>query len=106
MRKYLKKILTWLQTTPPKYKLVIAFWEDIQSSCTWESIETIKSYQPAICWSIGYLIEKNEDNTIICSDLNVEEKNGILSIEEGGNTTTIPTKNVLKLHEIPLNYKF
>ena len=106
MKKYLKKVLEWLKKSPPKHKIVICFWEDILSSCSWENLDTIKQSLPAICWSVGYLVRKDEEVTIITSDLTVDEKNGKFVIEEGGNTTTIPTKNVLKLYEIPLNYNF
>ncbi len=105
MKNFLKKVLMWLQKSPPKYKIVICFWEDILSSCSWENLETIKQSHPAICWSVGYLVKKDHEVTIITSDLTVEEKNGNYVIEEGGNTTTIPTKNVLKMYEIPLEYK-
>ena len=34
-------------------------WEDATSHCEWKSLEEAKSDTPAICFTEGYLIEKN-----------------------------------------------
>jgi len=106
MKKLLKLLLKWLRKTPIKYKLVFVFWEDANSSNTWEDITTIETMLPAICCSIGFQIKKTDDAFVLTSDLTFDEDNKEFVIEEGGNTMVIPTKNILKITEIPLTYKF
>ena len=43
---------------------------------------------------------------VLTSDFSFDEKNADFVISEGGNTMVIPTKNILKIEELPLKYKF
>ncbi len=74
------------------YDLIMVAWEDIVSSSDWESIVKISKAKTAICYSVGWLISKNSQTTVIMSDLSFEDNR---EIEQGGSYTTIPTKNVL-----------
>ena len=106
MRKFLKKILLWLKKNPPKYKLLLVFWEDANASLTWEEIPVIEKLHPSICMSVGYLINKTDDSFVLTSDFSFDEKNADFVISEGGNTLVSPTKYFLKIEELPLKYKF
>ena len=81
------------------YDLVMVAWEDIVSSSDWESIVKISKAKTAICYSVGWLISKNSQTTVIMSDLSFEDNR---EIEQGGSYTTIPTKNVLSIKKIKL----
>jgi len=106
MKKLLKKILEWVRKNPPKYRFVFVLWEDANSDSAWNEIPTIQQMLPTICMSVGFLIHKNDDAFILASDFTTDIKNGQYVISEGGNTMVIPTKNVLKVQEIPLRLKF
>ena len=81
------------------YDLVLITWEDIVSSSEWEYISEIKNTKTAICTSVGWLVEKNSNNTIIMADFSFETNE---EIKQGGSFTTIPTKNVLSTKKIKL----
>ena len=59
------------------YKLVIAYWEDIVGSCEWSEISDIKKSKTAICCSFGWLVEQNENITVIMADFIFEDNNKI-----------------------------
>ena len=102
MKKLLKKVLQWIIRNPPKYKFVFVLWEDANSDSSWNELSTIEQMLPTICMSVGFLIKKNDDAFILASDFTTDIKNGQYVISEGGNTMVIPTKNVLKVVQIPL----
>jgi len=81
------------------YDLVMVTWEDIVSNSSWEYISEIKNAKTAICISVGWLIEKNSNNTIIMADFSFEENE---EIKQGGSFTTIPTKNILAIKKIKI----
>jgi hypothetical protein len=62
------------------YPLVRIYWEDIIGETNWSDIVDIKKSKTAICCSF--------------------EDNG--DIKQGGNYTTIPTKNVLTIKKIKI----
>ena len=70
---------------PFHYKFYLVYWEDIQSS------------NPAICVSTGWLVKKDKKVHILMSDYNYDDKG---EMADGGNTTVIPTKNVIRKYEI------
>ena len=70
---------------PFHYKFYLVYWEDIQDS------------KPAICVSTGWLVKKDKKVHILMSDYNYDEKG---NMADGGNTTVIPTKNVIRKYEI------
>ena len=81
------------------YDLVVAYWEDIVGSCEWSEISDIKKSKTAVCCSFGWLVEQNENTTVIMADFIFEDNN---RIKTGGGHTTIPTKNVLSIKKIKL----
>mgnify|MGYP001457922067 FL=1 len=105
MKKLLKKVLHWISTNPPKYKFVFVLWEDANSDSSWNELSTIESMLPTICMSTGFIIKQSEDAMILASDFTTDYKNGNYVIAEAGNTMVIPSKNVLKVVQIPLTLK-
>ena len=81
------------------YNFYLAHWIDTNSSCTWESIKTIKNYKPSICISTGWLIKADKDVHIIVSDVNFNDDG---SLGDVGNITTMPSSNVIKIRKIKL----
>jgi len=82
---------------PFHYKFYLVYWEDIQSDSGWRDIKDIQSSKPAICVSTGWLVKKDKKVHILMSDYNYDEKG---EMADGGNTTVIPTKNVIRKYEI------
>lgn len=81
------------------YSLVKVYWEDIVSNNNWEDIVDIKKSRTAVCCSVGWLVTNNPTTTVIMSDFSFEDNN---EIKQGGNYTTIPTKNILLIKKIKL----
>ena len=81
------------------YDLVIAYWEDIVGSCEWSDIPDIKKAKTAVCCSVGWTVKEDSKSTIVMADYSFED-NG--EIKQGGNYTTIPTKNILKVKRIKI----
>ena len=75
----------------------MVYWEDIQSDSGWRDIKDIQSSKPAICVSTGWLVKKDKKVHILMSDYNYDDKG---EMADGGNTTVIPTKNVIRKYEI------
>ena len=77
-----------------QYDIVLAYWEDIVSDCSWVDLNDIKKSTTAICCTVGWLIKQDKDVTILMSDFNFETEK---EVKQGGGHTTIPTKNILKI---------
>ena len=73
------------------------YWEDIQSDSGWRDLKEIQESKPAICVSTGWLVKRDKKVHILMSDYNYDEKG---NLADGGNTTVIPSKNVIKKYEI------
>tara|TARA_A100001201_G_scaffold97398_1_gene84063 strand:+ start:125 stop:418 length:294 start_codon:yes stop_codon:yes gene_type:complete len=82
------------------YDLVMAYWEDIVSDCSWVDIPDIKKSITAVCCTVGWLVKQDKDITILMSDCSFETSNK--EIKQGGGHTTIPTKNILKIKKIKI----
>ena len=82
---------------PFHYKFYLVYWEDIQSDSGWRDLKDIQDSKPAICVSTGWLVKKDKKVHILMSDYNYDEKG---NMADGGSTTVIPTKNVIKKYEI------
>ena len=94
------KSRTFKKDEPPipfHYKFYLVYWEDIQSDSGWRDLKEIQDSKPAICVSTGWLVKKDKKVHILMSDYNYDEKG---NLADGGNTTVIPTKNVIKKYEI------
>ena len=81
------------------YDLVMAYWEDITSECSWVDISDIKKSTTAICCTVGWLVKQDSNSTILMADYSFEDNK---EIKQGGNYTTIPTKNILKIKKIKI----
>ena len=81
------------------YPLVRIYWEDIIGETTWSDIVDIKKSKTAICCSVGWLVNQNAVTTVVMADYSFEDNN---DIKQGGNYTTIPTKNVLTIKKIKI----
>ena len=94
------KSRTFKKDEPPipfHYKFYLIYWEDIQSDSGWRDIKDIQSSKPAICVSTGWLVKSDKKVHILMSDYNYDDKG---EMADGGNTTVIPTKNVIKKFKI------
>ena len=78
---------------PFEYNFYMVYWEDIQSDSGWRTLKEIQKSKPAICVSTGWLVKENKDVHILLSDYNYDDNN---EMSDGGNTTVIPTKNVIE----------
>ena len=78
---------------PFEYDFYMVYWEDIQSDSGWRTLKEIQKSKPAICVSTGWLVKENKDLHILMSDY-IYDDNGDMA--DGGNTTVIPTKNVIE----------
>ena len=88
-----KKKSETLPAIPFHYDFYMVYWEDIQSDSGWRTLKEIQKSKPAICVSTGWLVKENRDVHILMSDYNYDEHN---ELSDGGNTTVIPTKNVIQ----------
>ena len=94
------KSRTFKKDEPPipfHYKFYLIYWEDIQSDSGWRDLKDIQDSKPAICVSTGWLVKKDKKVHILMSDYNYDEKG---NMADGGNTTVIPSKNVIRKYEI------
>ena len=78
---------------PFEYNFYMVYWEDIQSDSGWRTLKEIQKSKPAICVSTGWLVKENKDVHILISDYNYDES--YTEMADVGNTTVIPTKNVI-----------
>ena len=78
---------------PFEFDFYMVYWEDIQSDSGWRNLKEIQKSKPAICVSTGWLVKENKDVHILMSDYNYDDNN---EMSDGGNTTVIPTKNVIE----------
>ena len=62
-------------------------------------IVDIKKAKTAVCCSVGWIVKEDSKSTIVMADYSFED-NG--EIKQGGNYTTIPTKNILKIKKIKI----
>ena len=82
---------------PFTFDFYLIYWEDIQSDSGWRTLKDIQDSKPAICVSTGWLVKKDAKVHIVMSDYNYDDKG---EMGEGGNTTVIPTKNVIRKYKI------
>ena len=81
------------------YKFYKCWWKDIISSENWEDIKTIQKSRPAICITTGWLISTKNNIYVFIGDVSFNDDE---TITQGGNATTIPKSNILKLKEIKI----
>ena len=71
-----------------RYQVV---WEDATSFCEWKSIEEARLDTPSICFTEGYLIEKNNR---YCTFVMSFQENDI------GDQMIIPTSSILEMRKV------
>ena len=81
------------------YTLNLVWWEDIVSESSWSDIVDIKKAKTAVCCSVGWLVKEDSNSTVLMADYSFEDNK---EIKQGGNYTTIPTKNILKIKKIKI----
>ena len=74
------------------YKLVICYWKDIVSQAEWSELTDAKKREPADCVTVGWVIRQDAGTTILTNEFNFKNNK---VIDECGNTTTIPTANIV-----------
>ena len=92
-----KKFKNDVPEIPFLYDFYLIYWEDIQSDSSWKEMDTIQDMKPATCVSTGWLVKNDKKVHILMSDYNYNTK---MELGDGGNTTVIPTKNVIKKFKI------
>ena len=92
-----KKLKYDIPEIPFTYDFYLVYWEDIQSDAGWKTMKEIQNMKPAICVSTGWLVKEDRNVHILMSDYNYDDNN---ELADGGNTTVIPTKNVIKKFKI------
>lgn len=80
-------------------KFVLITWEDICAFNDWKNLDAAKKDSVAICYSAGFIIEKNKKNTVICSDWSMDGEG-----TEVGNRNVIPN-SVIKKIEVLYEHK-
>ena len=88
-----KKFRDDVPEIPFTFDFYLVYWEDIQSDAGWKTLKDIQKMKPAICVSTGWLVKKDAKVHVLMSDYNYDDNN---ELADGGNTTVIPTKNVIK----------
>ena len=88
-----KKFQDGVPEIPFTYDFYLVYWEDIQSDSGWRTLKEIQKSKPAICVSTGWLVKQDKNVHVLMSDYNYDEH---MELSDGGNTTVIPTKNVIE----------
>ena len=70
-----------------RYPMVLVTWYDAKDGHSgWHSIEDIQKEKLAICYSIGWLVLKNDERTVVMSDYSNEE-----NANDGGRHLVLPS---------------
>ena len=84
-----------------KYPLALVSWFDAKDGQTgWHSIEDVQKEKLAICYSMGWLVLKNDDRTVVMADYSNEE-----NAHDGGRHIAIPTGWVRSITYLKPDYK-
>ena len=92
-----KKFKDEVPEIPFTYDFYLVYWEDIQSDSGWREMKDIINSKPATCVSTGWLVRADRKVHVLMSDYSYDDKG---DLSDGGNTTVIPTKNVIKKYKI------
>jgi hypothetical protein len=75
----------------------MVWWEDIVSDSSWNDIVDIQKSETAVCCSIGWMVYQDQSKIILMADFSFEYNE---EIKQGGSSTVIPQKNVLKIKSL------
>jgi len=81
------------------YDFYVCHWIDINSNCSWESLNTVKQSVPTICITTGWLVGTENNCHKFVGDINFDDDK---TLGDCGNTTTIPAQNIIKLRKVKL----
>lgn len=79
-----------------KYKLVKVKWQDIVSNSNWKTLEEAHEWaekEMGVCYSVGWLIEKNKDYILVAGTYDQDS-------EEYNDISKIPVPNVYKITKL------
>ena len=83
-----------------KIPMVRVTWYDAKDGQTgWHSLEDIRKEALATCYSVGWLVTRNDERTVIMGDYSNEEND-----EDGGRRIAIPTGWVKKIEYLKVDY--
>ena len=80
-------------------QFVSLYWKDINGSAEWVSLKDAVNSKVTICISNGWLLKADKDVHVLASDVNFNDDG---TLGDGGNVTTMPTVNVLKIKKVKL----
>jgi len=84
-----------------KYPIVLVSWFDAKDgSSGWHSIKDIQAEKLATCYSVGWLVLKNEERIVVMSDYSNEEND-----HDGGRHITIPAGWVKSITYLSTSYR-
>ena len=83
-----------------KYPMVLFVVRAKDGSSGWHSIADIQKEKLAICYSVGWLVLKNDDRTVVMGDYSNEEND-----HDGGRHIAIPSGWVKSVIYLKNDYK-
>jgi len=83
------------------YPMVLVSWLDAKDGESgWHSIKDIQKEKLAICYSMGWMVLKDEERVVIMADYSNEENSN-----DGGRHVVIPAGWVKSITYLGANYK-
>ena len=80
--------------------MVRVTWMDAKDGQSgWHSVEDIRKESLATCYSVGWMVTKDDERTVVMGDFSDEENN-----EDGGRHIVIPSKWVNKIEYLKVVY--
>jgi hypothetical protein len=81
-----------------QYEKVIVVWQDINScNSAWNSEEDLKELKPAMCTTIGYLYEENDNYIKTFATYSIDPSTDDLDV---GDAIVIPKGVIIKLQKL------
>lgn len=71
-------------------KLWLCKWLDITGSADWSTPDKAAKEEPAVCYTIGFIIHKDKKKTVFSNEFSFMEPH------EVGNRTVIPNSVIIK----------
>ena len=83
-----------------KMPMVRITWMDAKDGQSgWHSVEDIRKESLATCYSVGSMVTKDDERTVVMGDFSDEENN-----EDGGRQIVIPSRWVRKIEYLNVDY--
>ena len=71
-------------------KIWLCKWKDITGSADWSSPERAAKEEPAICYTVGFIVHQDKHKTIFSNEFSLVDP------AEIGNRTVIPNSVIVK----------